>query len=84
MVAADLEFVDSELYNNLRLLPTLDEEDIEDLCKTFAVEKSEFGVLSHDELKAGGASVELTADNVTECVECVRACTYVHAQDAGL
>ena len=29
--AADLKFIDSELYNSLRVLPTYDEETIEDL-----------------------------------------------------
>ena len=29
---SDLEFVDGELYNNLRALPSMDEDDIEDLC----------------------------------------------------
>ena len=68
-MAADLEFVDSELYHNLRALPGLDEEDIEDLCKTFVVEKSEFGVISQDELKPGGAEIELTKDNLLEYAE---------------
>ena len=38
-------------------------------CKTFVVEKSEFGVLSHDELRPGGAAEEVTKDNVTEYIE---------------
>ena len=66
ILSADLEFVDSELYGNLRMLPSLDEDDIEDLCKTFCVEKSEFGVVTKEDLKPGGANIEVTLENVIE------------------
>ena len=66
LVASDLQYLDPELYQNLRMLPSLDEDDIEDLCKTFVVEKQEFGALTQEELKPGGAEVEVTKDNVNE------------------
>eukprot|EP00750_Incisomonas_marina_P013712 INCI17527.1.p1 GENE.INCI17527.1~~INCI17527.1.p1 ORF type:complete len:707 (+),score=109.33 INCI17527.1:221-2341(+) len=69
LMAADLEFVDSELFHNLRALPGLDEDDIEGLCKTFVVEKSEFGVISQHELKPGGAEIEVRKENLLEYAE---------------
>lgn len=66
ILTADLQFIDSSLYSSLRMLPSLDEDDIEDLCKTFVVEKSEFGALTTEELKPGGADIDVTLENVVE------------------
>jgi len=59
----DLEFVDKDLYNNLKWIAT---HSVDDLCLDFTVTTMEFGVPKTVDLKPNGAHIPVTDANKAE------------------
>lgn len=67
VVLSDLEYLDRETYTNLVKLEDI--ENLEDLCLDFSVSENLLGGSQTVELVPGGASINLTRENLEQYFE---------------
>jgi len=65
----DLGLLDEEFYLNLKKLWDLDDEELSYMCLDFTTTEKTFDAIEQLELVEGGASIDVTKDNMPEYLE---------------